>query len=68
MLEYLQFSTKYIKWIMSCVSSVSYSILFNSEAIEPFSGAKVLRQGDTIPTYLFVIAMEYLSRLLDELK
>ncbi|XP_075079965.1 uncharacterized protein LOC142165274 [Nicotiana tabacum] len=40
LMKILQFPTKFIKWIMACVSSVSYSIFFNGEAMEPFPAAK----------------------------
>lgn len=45
-----------------------YSIQFNSELVEPFSIAKGLRQGELISPFLFVISVEYLSRLLSGLK
>ncbi|XP_060210949.1 uncharacterized protein LOC132637959 [Lycium barbarum] len=67
-LEGLNFPTKFICWIMQCVTTVSYSILINGELSEPFTTAKGLRQGDPISLFLFAIAMEYLSRSLNGLK
>ncbi|XP_019231205.1 PREDICTED: uncharacterized protein LOC109212045 [Nicotiana attenuata] len=52
---------------MACVKAVNYTIVLNGESLEPFNAAKGLRQEDPISPFLFAIAMEYLSRLLNEL-
>lgn len=53
---------------MKCVKIVSYPVMINGEPNIPFQAAKGSRQGDLISPYLFVVAMEYLSRLLNTLK
>lgn len=60
----LAFPEKYVRWIMSCIQSVSYSILLNGKPIEPFEAKNGLRQGDPMPPFLFVLAVEYLNRSL----
>lgn len=52
--------------IMSCVSSVSTSILFNGEALDPIIPSRGIRQGDPLLHYLFILCMDYLGQLIEE--
>ncbi|XP_070017034.1 uncharacterized protein [Nicotiana sylvestris] len=49
---------------MECISSVSYSIGINGWPTEPFAAKRGLRQGDPISPFLFILAMDYFSRML----
>lgn len=55
-----------INVIMSCVSAVSTSILFNGEALDPILPSRVIRQGDSLSPYLFILCMDYLGQLIEE--
>ena len=62
-----QFPDKWRKWIHSCISFVQYSIMINDKPrgkIIPNSG---IRQGDRISPFIFVLAMDYLNKILQHI-
>lgn len=66
MLANFKFSGNLLELIMSCVSSVSTSLLFNGGCLEPFRLSQGTRQGDLLSPYLFILCMEYLGYLIEE--
>lgn len=48
---------------MQCVSTVSYSFLFNDEVVSQVSPERGIRQGDPLSPYIFIICGEILSGL-----
>ena len=63
-LESMGFGSKWIRWINWCISTASFSVLFNGSPTGFSRSSRGLRQGDPLSPYLFVIGMEALSCLL----
>ncbi|XP_062099866.1 uncharacterized protein LOC133805720 [Humulus lupulus] len=64
LLNALCFPKRFIKWIMICLRGSSYALVLNGSIQGRFKGARGLKQGDPISPLLFVIVMDYLTRLL----
>lgn len=64
LLNALLFPTKFIKWVMSCLRGAYYVLLLNGRIQEEFEGKTGLRQGDPMSPLLFVLVMEYFTRVL----
>ena len=60
----MDFGWKWISWIMRCVCSASMFILVNGSPLKPFKMEKVLKQGDPLLPYLFILISEALVCLL----
>jgi hypothetical protein len=59
----LGFDDRWIKWIMACVTSVSYCIKINGQLTENIFPSRGQRQGDPLSPYLFLFVTDGLSKL-----
>uniref|UniRef100_A0A2N9GZI9 Reverse transcriptase domain-containing protein n=1 Tax=Fagus sylvatica TaxID=28930 RepID=A0A2N9GZI9_FAGSY len=67
-MQQMGFHEKWVKIMMECISTVSYSILINGEPHGYIKPSRGLRQGDPLSPYLFLFCAEGLHSLLQQAK
>ncbi|XP_073277712.1 uncharacterized mitochondrial protein AtMg01250-like [Primulina huaijiensis] len=66
-LTFLNFPCRFVRWVMECVATTSYSIVINCQYHGLFDGKRGLRQDDPLSPFLFTLCLETLSRALNRM-
>jgi hypothetical protein len=57
----IRFANRWVQMLMTCVRTMSYSILINGRPFGKIISSKRLRQGDLLTPYFFILCVEGLS-------
>ena len=68
MLHKMGFVKQWIYWLMLCISTVEYYVLFNGMVVGSVVPGSGLRQGCPLSLYLFIIYAEGLSVVIQDSK
>ena len=65
-LVHFNFPSNLIAIIMNCMSSTSFSMLFNGGKLPTFSPSRGIHQGDPLSPYIFILCLEYIGLLIQD--
>lgn len=63
-LQAYNFPPEWINIIKSCLTEIDYTPILNGTKIDSLKPLRGTRQGSSLSTYLFILAMEYLSTMI----
>ncbi|GJS77798.1 reverse transcriptase domain, reverse transcriptase zinc-binding domain protein [Tanacetum coccineum] len=65
-MKWMEFGSKWCKWVENCLNSSSMLILVNGSPTEEFTLEQGVRQGDPLSPFLFILAAKGLNALVSE--
>ncbi|XP_010431321.2 PREDICTED: uncharacterized protein LOC104715626 [Camelina sativa] len=66
LLTKMGFNDQWVKWIMMCVTSVTYSVLINGSAFGFVKPERGIRHGDPLSPFLFILYAEALIHVMEK--
>lgn len=63
-MQKMGFAQRWIDWVMTCVTSVSYALKLNGTLLDSFALTCGLRQGDPLSPFLFLFVADGFSAIL----
>ena len=64
LIDHLRFPSQFLAWILECITSVTYRVHVNGQAGAIFKGGRGMKRGGPLSPLLFVLSMEYFTRLM----
>ena len=68
MMQKMGFPDKWIGWVMSCVTTPSFSIIINGKPYGNINPPRGICQGDPLSPYVFLLCAEGLTSLLTKVE
>lgn len=62
----LGFDIKWVQWVMTCVRSVSYSVIVNGTSFGHIQPERGIRQGDPLSPFLFILCAKALVHIMNK--
>lgn len=66
LMKKMGFAFRWIKWMEHCISTFKFSVLINKEPNGFFSSERGFQYADPLSPFLFIMAMEGMSNLLNK--